>query len=531
MKKHFGGTLKLTAFFIRREAIVFAIWLVVLLLLAWGVAGVFQNQMSPEELQAVLIVRGNPAQVALQGPVYGVDNFTPGYMFAAEMHLFTMVAIAIMNIFLVMRLTRGDEEKGRYEVIRSLPVGRLSGLNAAIITVFCANFILAIAHGFLLWGRGVTGIDIAGAFAYGTSLGVAGFFFGALAALFAQLSPSARGATGYAFGFLIGAYLLRAVGDPTSEALAMISPFGVLMRAQVFVSNYYWPVSIIVALALGLCALAYVLYARRDIDQGYIPQRQGPAVASELLVTPLGLAWRLTRNGFLAWTVGMLALGASLGGLMGEAETFAAESEIFMAMMPASLDFTVTQLFTMLLNVLLAIVCIAPVISMALKQHAEEREHRAEYILGAAVSRTRYMLSYMTIAFAASLVMPLVTAFGLWLVGGITMAEPLGFGTMLWAIMVYVPALWVMLGLCMFIIGFAPKLALLCWAYFGYAFIIGFFGDLLSLPEWAIRLSPIGFVPMIPLDDVQALPMLGLVGVAAILTAGGVFFYRRRDLV
>ncbi|MCL2572266.1 MAG: ABC transporter permease [Defluviitaleaceae bacterium] len=530
MQKYFSGTLRLTAFFIRRERIIFGIWLVVLLVLAWAVSAVFQNQMSPQELQAILIVRGNPAQVALQGPVYGVDNFLPGYMFAAEMHLFTMVGIGIMNIFIVMRLTRGDEEKGRYEVIRSLPVGRLSGLNAAIITAFLANLVIAVVHGVLLWALGIDGINMAGAFAYGFNLGVAGFFFAAITAFFAQLSPTARGAIGYAFGFLIAAFLLRAVGDPTNEALAMISPLGLIMRAQVFVGNYFWPVGIVLGLTVGICAVTYLLDSRRDMDQGYIPQRPGTAEASASLLSPIGLAWRLTRGGFIAWAVGMFALGASLGGLMGEAENFAGENEIFMAMMPHSPDFTITQLFTMLLNILLAIVCIAPVISMTLKQHAEERDHRAEYILGAAVSRTRYMMSYVVIGFAASVIMPFVTALGLWVVSSFTMGTPLGFGTMLWAIIVYVPALWVMLGLCVFIVGFAPKLVMLCWMYFGYAFIVGFFGDLLSLPGWAMRISPIGFVPMIPLDDVNVITMAGMIGVAAILTVGGIFFYKRRDL-
>jgi len=530
MQKNFSGTLKLTAFFIRRERIIFAIWLVVLLVLAWAVAQVFENQMSFEELQHLLVVRGNPAQVALQGPLYSGLVLLPGYMFAAEMHLFTMVAVAIMNIFMINRLTRGDEEKGRYEVIRSLPVGRSAGLSAAMLAAFLANLVLVVTHGILLGAIGITGIDFTGAFFYGLTLGVIGFFFAALTAFFAQLSPSARGVTGYAFGFLIITYMIRAVGDPTSEAIAVVSPLGLIMRSQVFVGNYLWPMLVVLGLAFGFYALAYVLDARRDMDQGYIPQRQGPAEAAPSLLSPIGLAWRLTRNAFLAWAIGMLAMGAALGSLMGEAEGFAGENEIFMAMMPASPDFTITQLFTMLLNVLLAIICIAPVVSLVLKQHSEERSHRAEYILGAAVSRTRYMLSYISIAFAATLIMPFVTALGLWLTSSFTMGEPLALGTMLHAILVYVPALWVMLGFCVFIIGLAPKLVAVCWVYFGYAFIIGFFGDLLSLPEWAMRISPIGFIPMIPLEDVQTGNMIGLIAIAVVLTALGVFFYQRRDL-
>jgi len=531
MNQNFSGTLKLTAFFMRRERIIYVIWLAALLILAWAIAMVFENQMSFEELQYLLGVRSNPAQVALQGPMYSGEVLLPGQMFAAEMHLFTMVAIAIMNIFLVNRLTRGDEEKGRYEVIRSLPVGRSAGLSAAFITAATANLVIALAHGLLLGVLGITGIDMTGAFTYGFTLGAMGFFFAALTAFLAQLSPSARGVTGYAFGILIIMYMIRAVGDPTSEAIAIISPLGLIMRSQVFISNYLSPILIVLGFSLFFCMLAYLLDAKRDMDQGYIPQKQGPAEAAPSLLSPIGLAWRLNRNTFFAWSAGMLALGAALGGLMGEAESFAGENEIFIAMMPTALDFTITQLFTMLLNVLLAIVCIAPVVGLCLKQHNEERGHRAEYILGAAVSRTRYMLSYVSIAFAATLIMPLVTALGLWISSSLTMAEPLALTTMVWAIFVYVPALWVMLGFCILIIGVVPKLAALCWVYFGYAFIIGFFGDLLSLPEWAMRISPIGFIPMIPLEEVQWGAMLGLCVIAFLLTACGIFFYRRRDLV
>jgi len=530
MQKNFSGTLKLTAFFIRRERLIFGIWLAALLIMAWAVALVFENHTTVQELQALLIVRGNPAQLAIQGPVYGVENFKPGYMFAAEMHLLTMVAVAIMNVFMINRLTRADEEKGRQEVIRSLPVGRLAGLNAAMITAFMANMTLAIAHGLLLWAIDITGIDMAGAFAYGFNLAVLGFLFAALMAFFAQLSPSARGVTGYALTFLIVAFLARAVGDNISEGLALASPLGLIMRAEVFVNNYSWPVLIVLGVALAVCAVAYALDAGRDMDQGYIPVRQGRAEGSTFLGTPAGLAWRLSRNTFIAWAIGMFILGISLGGLLGEAEYFAAETEVILAVLPQSPDFSVTQLFTMLLNIILAIICIAPVISLALKPLEEEKGNRAEYVLGTAVSRTKYIGCYGVISFIASLVMPFITALGLWAVGQAVMAEPIGFGTMVQAMMVYVPAIWVMLGLTVFIVGVWPKAALLCWAYFGYTFVAGFFGDLLRMPEWAIRLSPIGFVPMLPLEEVQALEMLGLTAVAAVLAVCGLVYYRKRDL-
>ena len=505
------------------------LWLAGLLFFAWGVAMIFESQ-TPEELHAILIVRQNPAQIALQGPVYGVENFRAGQMFAAENHLFTLVAVAIMNIFMIIRHTRGDEEKGCIEVVRSLPTGRLACIHAAMLTAACVNVVIAVSHWLLLLALGINGTDMAGALAYGVTLGVTGMFFAALTAFFAQLSSSAQEVAGYSFMFLLGAYLVRAVGDQVNENLARVSPFGLIMRAEVFVGNYLWPIIAVSVFALAVCVLAYMLYFKRDMDQGYIPERHGKAEASAFLRKPFGLAWRLNKNTLLAWIVGMFVGGAALGGLLGEAEDFAAENEIFLALMPQSPDFSITELFTMVLYILLAIVCIAPVLSLTLKFLGEEKDNRAEYILSGAVSRAKYMAGYVGIAFIASVIMPFATATGLWLVGMVTMDDPIAFSTMLWAIIVYVPALWVMLGLGVFVTGVLPKFAMLVWAYFAYIFIAGFFGDMLNLPEWAIRLSPMGFVPRLPLDEVRAGSMLGLTVVAVALGVLGFVFYRRRDI-
>lgn len=391
--------------------------------------------------------------------------------------------------------------------------------------------ILALSHGVLLGALGISGTTTAGAFAYGAVLGVTGMFFAALTAFFAQLTPSARQATGYSFMFLIGAYLVRAVGDQTNEILARISPLGLVMRAQVFVRNYWWPIFIILALAIVISGLAFLLNAKRDMDQGFITEKQGRATASALLRTHMGLAWRLSCNTLIAWAVGMFAFGAGLGGLMGDAEAFVNESEIFQMLMQTSPDFAATELFTMLVNVLLAIVCIAPVFILVFKLCGEEKDHRTENILSGAVSRTNYMAGYIVIGFLATIIMPVATTAGLWMVGSHMAEGPIYFSTMLRAMVVYVPALWVILGLAVLFVGILPKGIFLCWAYFGYIFIAGFFGDLLNMPEWSMRLSPFGFVPRLPLDQVNTAALLGLSAVAIVLTTLGIIFYKQRDIV
>jgi len=526
----FKNTFKLTRFILRKERVFTIAWIGLLLLVAGVMLAAFENQFSPEELQGLLAMKDNPAHVALQGPFFAADTFLAGHFYAVEMHLFTLIAVAIFNIILVMQSTRGDEEKGRYEVMRALPVGRLSIFHAVMLTTVIVNVLLAVAHGILLSVLGIGGITIVGAFVYGASLGVTGIFFSALAALLSQFSHSMRAVMGYAFFVLIASYLLRAVGDVSFETLSLISPLGLPMRVEVFVSNHAWPLPVMLAAALVLFGMAYLLNAGRDIGQGLLPERQGRRYASVFLKTPLGLVWRQNRNTLFSWMVVLLGFGAALGGILRDAEHFAGENGAFQMLMPASPDFTAVELFTMFLNVGFAVVCVAPVLILTFKIKREENEGRVESILSGSISRPHFLLCFVLLALAASLLMPFVTIAGMWLVSAMMLEVPLAFGPALFSMMVYVPALWFMLGLAVLVAGIYPKAAALCWAYFIYIFIIGFFGELLDLPLWAMYLSPFYHVPQLPLEDMRMLPLLVLSVASLGLTVGGLIFYRRRDL-
>ena len=530
MTEMFKNTIRLTRFTLRKEHVFIIAWIGLLLLVAGVMLTAFENQFTAEELQGLLIMKDNPAHVALQGPFFAVYNFQAGHFYAVEMHLFTLIAVSIFNIFLVMQNTRGDEEKGRYEVLRSLPIGRLSVFHATMITAVIVNILLAISHGLLLSVLGISGITTAGAFTYGASLAATGIFFAALSALISQFSHSARAVTGYAFLVLIASYLLRAVGDVTSETLSLISPLGLPLRAEAFVSNQLWPLFVMLALAFVLFGVAYFLNARRDIGQGLLPERQGRHYASRFLRTPLGLVWRQNRNTLLVWAIMLFGFGAALGGILRDAEHFAGENGAFQMLVPDSADFSAVELFTMFLNVGFAIVCIAPVLVLVFKVLREEREGRAEPILSRAISRPCYLASYIALAFVASLLMPFVTTIGLWSVSSLMMETPLAFGSLIYSMMVYVPALWVMLGLSIFIVGVFPKGIMFCWAYFTYIFVIGFFGELLDMPRWTMNLSPFYHIPQLPLENMRVLPLLILTMAALILTVCGLVFYRRRDM-
>ena len=82
---------------------------------------------------AYALTANNPSMIAMLGPGYELEDYNLGTAFAMDMLIFTAIAAGIMNILLVGKSTRADEESGLTEVIRSLPIGRLSNLSATMI--------------------------------------------------------------------------------------------------------------------------------------------------------------------------------------------------------------------------------------------------------------------------------------------------------------------------------------------------------------------------------------------------------------
>jgi len=59
--------------------------------------------------------------------------------------------------------------------------------------------------------------------------------------------------------------------------------------------------------------------------------------------------------------------------------------------------------------------------------------------------------------------------------------------------------------------------------------LIVWFAQLLSLPDWVVKLSPFQHVPAMPADDFALGPLLALTAVAAALAIVGLVGFRRRD--
>lgn len=517
-------------FIFRRDRLHIPLWLIGITFFTLIVPLAFVDLYdSQEERDGMAETMANPAMTAMVGPGY-LENYTIGAMTAHQMLLFTAVVVGLMSILLVTRHTRADEEDGRLELIRSLPVGRLSNLNATLLVLCATHVILAFLTGFGLYALGIESMDLEGSLLYGTALGATGIFFAGVTALFAQFSESSRGTIGLSIAVLLVAYLVRAVGDVGNETLSWFSPLNWVTRTEAYANNHWEPVALLLGGAIVLAVLANYLNSIRDLEAGFFPAKPGRKHASPFLQTPMGLAIKLQRTGMIAWAVGMLVMGLSYGSVLGDLEAFFEGNEMMEQMLVAEEGYTMTEQFIPTLMIVMGLLATVPPGMAMLKLYGEEKKNRVEHLLGRAVSRTKLMGSYLLIAIVNGFVMLSLTAIGLWAAGDAVMEEGLDFCTIYGAALVYYPAMLVIIGLAAFLIGVLPKLGSVIWLYLFYSFIVLYLGGLLDFPDWVGQLSPYGYIPELPVDEMEWMPISILVIIAVFLIIVGFIGYNRRDI-
>lgn len=484
---------------------------------------------SQQERDVMAVTMANPAMTAMLGPG-DLDNYTVGAMTAHQMLLLTALVVGLMAILLVSRHTRGDEEEGRLELIRSSPVGRLSWLNATLLVQIGVFALLAAVTGFGLSMLGVEGVDVEGSLLYGAVLGASGLVFAGVAALFAQLSDSSRGTIGYSIAVLMISYLVRAVGDVGNGGLSWLSPLGWVTKTGVYSANNWGPVVLMAACALLLFIVANGLNAIRDLDKGFMPARPGRSRASRFLQSPIGLVFRLQRTGFVAWAVGMYVLGASYGSILGDLETFLGNNEMLGQLLGEAEGVSLTEQFIAMLMTVLTLAATIPPILAVHRLRGEEQKGRIEPLLGRAVSRARLLGSYMVAAVLNGFMMVSLAAIGLWSAGNASMENGLSFGAIYGAAAAYYPAMLVMIGISALFVGCFPKLTALNWLYLIYSFVVLYMGGLLQVPDWTKWATPYGYVPRAPVEDVTFLPLIVLGVIAMALITAGFAGFGKRDM-
>jgi ABC-2 type transport system permease protein len=88
----------------------------------------------------------------------------------------------------------------------------------------------------------------------------------------------------------------------------------------------------------------------------------------------------------------------------------------------------------------------------------------------------------------------------------------------------------VLAALAVLLTGWLPRLSGLAWIGVVVAFVVGWLGNVLDLPDAVRTVSPYHHLPQVPVEDVAVVPLVALSLLAAALTAAGVAGFRHRDV-
>ncbi|MEP6297721.1 MAG: hypothetical protein ABJ382_10360, partial [Ilumatobacter sp.] len=213
------GTRRLMRLVLRRDRARLSLWVVGLVgLMAVSARSIASLYETPGQIRTYVDTVGdNPALVMFAGPGYGFDDATVGAILVNETSLWVALAAALMNVFLVVRHTRTEEDTERLDLVGSLVVGRHAPAAATLLVAGMAN--LAVAVGCTVAAIAF-GFATAGSIALGASIGLTGLAFGAASAAGAQVASTGRSALGASVGLVGLAFVGRGIGDGAAPALS-----------------------------------------------------------------------------------------------------------------------------------------------------------------------------------------------------------------------------------------------------------------------------------------------------------------------
>jgi ABC-2 type transport system permease protein len=515
-------------FILRRNWLRLIIWAAVL---AIFIPIVYNSQQQAFPTQAdrnaYANVANTPAIAAMTGLPYAAGSL--GGILVIKIWMTLAVALAFASVFLVTRNGRADEEAGRIELLRGSALGRhaFSLANYAVVGA------LSIVTGLLITLLALAEkLPTAGSWILGGSVAGVGLAFVGIAAICGQISSTSRGANSLGVAAIGIFYLIRAIADVNAPntnvtALSWLSPIGWGQNMRSFSQDTWWPFLALLALAVAGCALALRIETRRDLGMGLLPARRGPARATAFLTSPIGLSLRLQRATLISWLLGAVVAGLFFGSVAKAMTSVLDPSSSFAkAFLGGSQDVLNGILGTFVLFT--AMLAGAFAVQSLSGARTEEAGGRLESQLAGALSRSTWLWAHVLVAGVGSAVILLLGGY----LTGISSDGAATGPQMAGAAFVYWPAVLLMMGVLLFLQGFAPRLSTsLTWAIYGISVVVAMFGELFSLSQSAIDATPFGAVPRLMTASFTATPVVVLSAVALVLATLGFWRFRTRDIM
>lgn len=469
---------------------------------------------------------------ALVGPATHLDT-VPGYV---SWKCLTVLAIvgAVWGLLLSTKLTRGEEDAGRWELLLAGATTRAGAARQAVVglaggwaALYVTTSVIIIAI-----GRDPNVGLTAGAACYFSLAATSGAaMFLALGALTSQLASTRRQAAGIAATVLGAAYALRMVADAGTGATALrwASPLGWIELMRPLTAPSPWALAPIVALTALAGALSVVFARRRDLGASVLASRDSARARLRLLGGPQGLAIRLQRPTVAAWCCAIVAYGFLLGGIAKSGGSIITSSPS-LARVFARLGVSGADAFLGVAFLIMAVILNFVAAGQLSALRGEESSGRLDALLVRPVSRTRWLVGRLALAVAVLVGAGLLAAAATWAGAALDHAG-VRITTMLDAGLNAVAPSLFLLGLGALVFGFAPLFAVRAtYAALVWSFLVEIASGAVTMNRWILDSSTLHQMAAAPSVEVNWRVNAVLAGLGVAAAAGGLLLFRRRDV-
>ncbi|MEU7919324.1 ABC transporter permease [Micromonospora zamorensis] len=483
----------------------------------------------PAAAGSIAKLAANPAIRTLFGEPIALDQ--AGGFTVWRVGTFVAVLLAAWAILATTRITRGEEDTGRWDILLAgqLPLPTVVARHLAAVMILPAVSGGAVTTVLLL-----AGTDPVGAAVHGAGIGLLGFFFVAVAGLTAQVFPARSTATGTAVAVLGAGLLARMIGDGLTELgwLRWLSPFGLLARSEPYAQNRLLPLLILLAATVVVAYAAVAAAGHRDVRGGLVAATDGRRPRVALLSSVEAFAVRRMLRPLTGWALGIGAYYLLIGFTTMSVTDFLADNPA-LADEAARAGFTslgAVEGFTATLFALLAL----PVGGFtAVRMSAfvtAETSHHLTLLSAQPVTRLRLLTAELAASTGGAVALVTVAGLAVWT--GITATG--GNLSLLAALAGAWNALSIVLlslGAATLATGWAPRAT----AFAGSlpatgGFLLLVTADSIGATGWVRQLSPFAHLAPVPVTTADWTTTLIMTGVAVVLAMAGTMGFQRRDL-
>lgn len=481
----------------------------------------------------------NTGMNALLGTAHDVGSI-PGYTNWNVMGVVVIIG-GVWGLMLATKFFRGEEEAGRTELLltgnttaRQAAQNTVLGLLANLVIMF---IIVAVAYIAIGRYKGV-GYGAQSALFFALSAVSATVLFVAVGAFTSQLMPTRRRATVVGAAIFGISFLLRAVGDTTSQHWVLnVTPLGWIENLMPLIgSRAIWFLPIFGS-AFVLFVLTIWIAGRRDIGESVFADKVAAKPHTRLLVSPFLAAVRLTRAVSFGWIAAITVMGYLYGSLtmsvvqsLGNGPGQGKSIHKALNKLTQSSHLSFATLFIGAIFLILMIAAMAYVANALGKVRDDEAQGYVDNFLVQPVGRLQWLGGRVLLVTIISLLVCLFASLGLYagqavqhvgvplhllLEAGANMAAPVLFTV----------------GACVLALGFVPRLThFVAYGVIGWSFLISIVASGTKLSHWILDTSVLHQTTLAPAVNPNWTVNTWMIVVGFALCLLGMLRFNYRDL-